>query len=331
MISILTPFKNAAPYFETCIESIIKQSFTDWQLILIDDFSEDESYQIASEFAQKDKRIQLIKNHKSGLIHALRNGYQLVKGEFITRMDADDIMPVNKLEVLLHHLLSKGKGHLAIGKVKYFSDNTLGEGYLFYEKWLNQLTENGTNYTEIYKECVIPSPNFLINKSDFDAIGGFTSDIYPEDYDLAFRMYKNKIKVIPCNEVTHFWRDHPTRSTRTQEHYKILNFIPLKVSNFLEIDFDKEKKLVVWGAAKKGKLIAQNLIHHNIQFSWVTENPQRIGHNVYGVIIENVQNLNENEQIQVIIAVSNKSEQRTIVDHLESKNLRNNEGYFMFF
>ena len=59
-----------------------------------------------------------------------------------------------------------------------------------YEKWINGLTLTGNNYTEIYKECVIPSPCWLIHRNDFENCDGFEPNIYPEDYDLTFRFYK---------------------------------------------------------------------------------------------------------------------------------------------
>ncbi len=312
VISILTPFRNAEPYFEECLQSIINQTYQDWELILVNDASTDESNTTALSFQHKDKRIKVLQNKTPGLIHALRLAHQNASGLFITRMDADDIAPPNKLEDLKNALTNKGKGHVAIGFVKYFSEQTLGEGYIFYENWLNNLTRHTTNYREIYRECVIPSPNFLIYKEDLDSIGAFQPDIYPEDYDLAFRMYKSGFKVVSTNSLTHHWRDHQNRSTRTQEHYKILNFIPLKVKHFVEIDFNTSKTLVLWGAAKKGKLIARQLIERNIPFKWVTENPQRIGHNVYDVIIEDGKTYFETEDLQIILAVSNRTEQEEI-------------------
>jgi glycosyltransferase involved in cell wall biosynthesis len=308
------------------LQSILDQTYDNWELILVDDASTDESYSTALAFQQKDKRIKLLKNTNLGLIHALRLAFENAEGQFITRMDADDIMPPNKLMDLRSALVSKGKGHVAVGFVKYFSAQTLGEGYVFYENWLNMLTQSENNYSEIYRECVIPSPNFLIHKEDLESIGAFNPDIYPEDYDLAFRMYKNDFKVVSTNSLTHYWRDHQNRSTRTQEHYQMLNFIPLKVKHFVEIEYNASQTLVLWGAAKKGKLIARQLQEHEIPFKWVTENPQRIGHNVYDVIIEDGKDFINKSGLQVILAVSNRTEQEEIIRMISE----GSEGYLFF-
>ena len=117
----------------------------------------------------------------------LKFAYSKSKGNYITRMDSDDIMVPEKLELMVNALQKSGDGHIALGQVSYFSKDGISDGYYSYEKWLNKLTRAGSNYSEIYKECVIPSPCWMVSRKDFDLCGGFNSDIYPEDYDLAFR------------------------------------------------------------------------------------------------------------------------------------------------
>ena len=109
LISILTPFKNTGKYLPDCIESIINQTYTNWELIIIDDGSTDNSYEIVEAYAKSDSRIKLYKNLGSGIIEALRFAFTKSEGDFITRMDSDDIMVSNKLEILLNNLESYGK------------------------------------------------------------------------------------------------------------------------------------------------------------------------------------------------------------------------------
>ena len=99
-ISILMPVKNADQFLEECLNSIVQQSFSDWELIAIDDHSTDSSYEILGEYQKKDGRIKVFKNQKNGIIHALRGALERSNGSYITRMDADDIMANIKLEEL---------------------------------------------------------------------------------------------------------------------------------------------------------------------------------------------------------------------------------------
>ena len=219
LISILIPFKNTAVFLPECLDSIINQSYTNWELLIVDDHSLDHSYGVVNAYAKKDKRIQLFKNNKKGIINALQLAFSKSTGSYITRMDSDDIMHHNKLELMLNDLFVNGRKTIALGLVKYFSENGIGDGYAKYESWLNSLTKLGDNYSEIYKECVIPSPCWMIHKDDLVQCGAFNSNIYPEDYDLAFRLYKHSIQPIASQNVLHYWRDYSTRASRTDKHY----------------------------------------------------------------------------------------------------------------
>jgi len=311
-ISILMPCKNAGPFLRACLSSIISQTETDWELIVVNDGSTDDSRAILDEFAQTDNRIQVFENNGSGIIDALRLAYSNAKGGFVTRMDADDIMAPNKLEILKRNLTENGSGHVAVGQVKYFSDEELKDGYRYYESWLNGLTATGTNYSDIYRECVIPSPCWMVYRDDLSRCGAFESDQYPEDYDLTFRFFGNGLKVIPCSDVLHHWRDHSNRSSRTDPNYADNRFLDLKLKWFLELSHDSTRPVVVWGAASKGKMLAKGLLEAGVDFRWMCNNPNKINKHVYGKLMENVAEINQLENPQVIVAVANKDEQAAI-------------------
>ena len=67
LVSILIPFKNTALYLDDCISSIIKQTYSNWELIIVDDVSDDNSYNIVESYAKNDSRIRLLKNKGNGL------------------------------------------------------------------------------------------------------------------------------------------------------------------------------------------------------------------------------------------------------------------------
>jgi glycosyltransferase involved in cell wall biosynthesis len=330
LISILTPFKNTTAFLDDCINSVLNQSYTNWELIIVDDHSTDESYNIVEKFAYQDSRITLLKNTGNGIIDALQLAFKHSKGNFITRMDSDDIMLPNKLEILWNNLNSFGEKHVAIGLVAYFSDEGVGEGYKSYETWLNKLTKAGTNYSEIYKECVIPSPCWMVHRNDFIACDGFNPKIYPEDYDLTFRFYKNNIKCIPCDTVLHEWRDYSTRTSRTHVHYAQNHFTELKIRHFLDIDYNKNKTLTIWGAGNKGKIVAKILLDKNIQFEWICDNPKKIGKDIYGKELKAFQVLAEIKNAQSIITVANKTAQKEIISFLKNLNMKPVEDYIFF-
>ncbi len=330
LISILIPFKNTEGFLSECIDSIIAQTYQNWEVIAINDHSTDDSHQILQAFSEEDPRIKVYRNSGEGIIKALRFAYGKSSGQFITRMDSDDIMSTDKLEVLVRSLTKFGKGHLAIGQVKYFSKRGISDGYARYEKWLNNLTQSGTNYSEIYKECVIPSPCWMAFREDIDLCDAFEPDRYPEDYDLAFRFREQGLKCIPCNQILHHWRDYDMRTSRTSEHYAHNYFLDIKLYYFLKQDFDKVRALVVWGAGTKGKTIAQGLLKAKIDFTWVCDNPNKIGKSIYGVEMKHYQFLEDLKNPQSIITVANEGQQRIIRAYLHDMGQFAMKDYFFF-
>ena len=129
MISILIPFKNTGAFLNECLDSILAQTYVNWQIVAINDHSNDNSLSIAESYAKKDSRIQVYTNSENGIIPALRLAYQKSTGEFITRMDSDDIMKPNRLEFMVEALQTKGKKHVAIGQVQYFSQRGITVSY----------------------------------------------------------------------------------------------------------------------------------------------------------------------------------------------------------
>ena len=330
LISILVPFKNTESYIVECLDSIVQQTYSHWELIIIDDGSTDASYQLVQNYANSDARIHLLSNTGNGIIEALRTGYKLAKGTFVTRMDSDDVMALNKLEQMQQSLVTSGKGHLALGNVQYFSKTGVGKGYKRYEDWLNRLTSKGINFDEIYKECVIPSPCWMVYKTDFDHCGGFTSDIYPEDYDLAFRFYRQGLKCIPSNEVLHHWRDYAVRTSRVDTHYAENSFLEIKVNYFLELSYNKDKTLVIWGAGTKGKKVAQLLIEKNTPFEWVCDNPKKIGKDIYNQTLKSFEYLNSIKNYQSIVTVANQEAQLEIKQYFQAHQKTSMKDYFFF-
>ena len=329
-ISILIPFKNTEEFLPDCIQSIIDQTYDNWEILAVNDHSTDNSLNIMLSYAQKDRRIRILENEGNGIIEALRTAYSRSNGTFITRMDSDDMMSPNKLEIMVISLEHYGEGHLALGKVKYFSKDGVGGGYKSYEKWLNRLTEKGLNYSEIYKECVIPSPCWMVYRMDLERAGSFFSNRYPEDYDLAFRFYESGLKCIPCNETLHYWRDYSHRTSRTSEHYAQNYFLDIKLTYFLKLEHDNQRPLVLWGAGNKGKTLAKSLLEKQIAFTWVCNNSNKIGLDIYDKRMDHYLEINKFQKAQIIITVANKEAQEFINDYLLAQEKKPVQDYFFF-
>lgn len=330
MISILLPVFNAAPYLKDCLESIQKQSFKDWELLVVNDYSTDDSSGILEKFAASDSRIHFFNNNEKGIIPALRMAFLHSRGDFITRMDADDLMPVDKLAHLHKALVKKGSGHVITGMVAYFAETGLGNGYKKYQNWLNKLVQDNSHFEELYRECVLPSPAWLIHRTDLIAAGAFDTNRYPEDYDLCFRFYEQGYKIIGIPETVHLWRDHPDRTSRNNPIYADQNYLELKIYWFTKLHYDPQRSFAIWGAGKKGKLMAQYFLKQGLPFHWITNNPKKQGINIYDKILTSYDILNTEKELMVIIAVATPSARKEINGFLENKNKERGKDYFWF-
>jgi len=325
-ISVLIPVRNGELFLEECLNSIVHQTFCDFEVIIVNDYSTDGTARILSNFEKKDPRFSWYENSNRGIIGALQLALSKSSGRCITRMDADDIMETDKLETMHRQLCAFGEGYVALGLVKYFSEKGVGNGFKKYENWLNNLSKNGSNFDDSYKECVIPSPCWMLHASDLTKIGGFDLNRYPEDYDLAFRMKKAGIKVIPAQKVLHFWRDYASRTSRIDENYADNSFLRLKLDYFLELDRDEKKELVLWGAGKKGKRLAQMLIGQKLEFIWVTNNEKKVGKAIYNQWIVHQKVLGELKGCQILVSIADRN-----FEQVEEERLKNAVHVFYHF
>lgn len=324
------PFKNTSAYLPECLESILSQTETNWELIAVNDHSTDNSLEVINAFAGKDTRIQVLQNKGNGIIPALQTAYAQSCGQFVTRMDSDDIMPRTKLENLVQPLIKNGQGHLTTGLVKYFSDDEIGDGYQKYEDWLNEMTQTGSNFDDLYKECVIPSPCWMVYREDFDRCGGFEAEVYPEDYDLTFRFYEAGLKIIPSNQLLHLWRDYSSRTSRNHENYAYNTFIDLKVYHFLKQNNDQNRDLILWGAGRKGKAIAELLIKAEVPFKWICDNPKKIGKHIYDQEMLHWKVIDDYPNAQSIVSVASPDAQKEIKKYLAEQGLIPMKDVFFF-
>ena len=100
-LSVIVPIYNIEKFLPCCIDSVLAQKFTDWELILVDDGSKDSSSSICDAYAAKDDRIRVIHKSNGGLTSARNAGLAIASGEWIMHLDGDDWVEPDMLDVLL--------------------------------------------------------------------------------------------------------------------------------------------------------------------------------------------------------------------------------------
>lgn len=104
MISIVVPIYNIESYLEECVESVLRQTYRDWELILVDDGSPDNCPAICDEYAQKDSRIKVVHKLNGGLVSARKAGLEVASGAYVMPLDGDDYLDDRCLETIAHYI-----------------------------------------------------------------------------------------------------------------------------------------------------------------------------------------------------------------------------------
>lgn len=186
VVSVLMPAYNAQKYIALAIESILEQTFSDFEFIIIDDGSTDKTPLIIEEYAKKDSRIIFLQNSQNLKIsQALNLGLKIAKGEFIARMDADDWSYPERLRVQLDFMMAHPEVVISGANIEVCDQNL---------NILNSRTYLKTNLqirNKIFKLNPFAHSVTFYRTEIAKKAGGYDANFnLAEDYDLYFRMGK---------------------------------------------------------------------------------------------------------------------------------------------
>lgn len=209
-ISVVMSVYNSSTYLGEAIESVLGQSFADFELVIVDDGSTDQSSEILQAYAARDNRIVVLSQTNQGLPAALNAGISVARAEVIARMDADDVMLPDRLEKQLPYLLAHPEATVVSCLAHYINDKNkvLGKTYsdlLTVADCQRYLTENKIIF------CLHPGAMF--RKQPVVSIGGYRSAmIYAQDIDLWNRLADHAYYTIVMPEILMRYRVHPEAS-----------------------------------------------------------------------------------------------------------------------
>lgn len=182
-VSVLTPAYNAEHYISLAIESILNQTFADFEYIILDDASTDSTLKIIQEYAQKDKRIRVVTNRKNLYIAGARNKLiKEAKGKYIVWQDADDISLPQRIEHQLQFMEKHPKIGIVGGFLEFFGVEGV-RGTRKYAQYDQSLRKN------IFKISPVAQPASMIRREVFEKVGEYDLRFPPaEDLDMSFRI-----------------------------------------------------------------------------------------------------------------------------------------------
>jgi GT2 family glycosyltransferase len=282
-VSILMPCRNAAEHLEAAITSIREQTFTDFEVVAVDDGSSDDTFGILYAWAQDDTRVRILSTHARGLVPALASALAAARGELVARMDADDIALPERLERQIG-LMDRDPALAACGTgIEYFPTDAVRDGGRRYERWINSLTTHRDIARDVFVECPIPHPTLVIRRHVLHAIGGYRELGWPEDYDLVLRLWAAGYRMAKIPELLLRWRESPDRTSRTDDRYADVEFRRIKIYFLQHTLLAPGRPAVIAGAGPIGKTFARELSDAGTPIAaFVDVDPDRIGQEIHG-------------------------------------------------
>jgi len=208
-ISVVMPVYNAEAYLSEAIESILNQTFTNFEFIIIDDASTDNSHKIIEGYSKKDKRVVVLRNEKNlGIAETRTKGTKYAKGKYVAVADADDIFVLTRLEKQYNYLEGHSDCGVVGGFIELFDSDT---GKII---GVRKYYEDDANLRKrLFLYCPVSQGVCMIRREVFDNLGYYDPK-YPvaEDLDLWFRI-GTKYKFANIQEILLKYRIHKNSST----------------------------------------------------------------------------------------------------------------------
>jgi glycosyltransferase involved in cell wall biosynthesis len=282
-LSVLVPVRNAASTLDEALRSVARQTFEDWEAILVDDGSTDDTPALLQQWTKRDSRFRLFsRDRHAGIEMALNLALEYARGEISARMDADDIADPRRFEWQFERL-SEGDVDVVGCRVRYFPEEAVQDGARRYEAWLNSLITPEEHERDLFVECPLAHPTLMMRTETLRRLVGYRVNRWPEDYDLLLRLALAGGRMAKVPDVLLHWREGELRSSRTQPQYALERFPRLRAHYLVQREL-QERPALIFGAGRVGKAHAKAILEAGGKIAaFVDLDPRKIGQRPYGI------------------------------------------------
>jgi glycosyltransferase involved in cell wall biosynthesis len=332
-VSVLMPCFNAAKTLEEALNSLAIQSYPDFEIIAVDDGSEDSTPIILNQWARQDKRVRIINQPHQGILVALNTGLQTCTAPYIARMDADDRCHPKRLDHQVAFLETHPNLAVVGCLVTGFPDNQVRRGFQIYLAWLNSLVSDADIRRQIFVESPLAHPSVMMRKDWLDRVGGYQEKGWPEDYDLWLRLYLAGASFAKIAKILLYWRERPQRLTRSDSRYSLENFLKAKAHYITKGPLSNCDGVIVWGAGMTGRRLSKHLVREGASLvAFVDIDPNKIGHTLRSLPIlapDHLPNwLQRYAKPKVLAAVGARGARQLIRQRLNSIGLQEGQDWW---
>lgn len=232
IISVIIPAYNAERTLKQTIESVLKQTFSDWELIVINDGSQDATLEIVSHIS--DARVKVFSYSNAGVSASRNRGIAKATGELIAFLDADDLWTPDKLETGFQALQANPQAAVAYSWTDYIDES----GQFF--RAGNHVTETGNVYAKLLLGNFLENgSNALVRKQALTEVGGFDESLSgPEDWEIYLRLAERyEFVIVPSPQVLYRLSPHAASSNiekMEKENLKVIERVFSRVPESLQ-------------------------------------------------------------------------------------------------
>jgi len=220
-VSVLMPVFNGERYLRPALDSILTQTLTNFEFIVINDGSRDNSAEILEQYATRDRRIRLIHQENRGLIASLNRGIELAWSEYIARMDADDVSLPSRLEKQ-HKFLEENPGHALVGTWAHIQVEDSAP-----DRMHKHPTDSLAAKWALLFNCPFVHSSVMVRRQAVVEAGGYDSGFQqpsPEDYDLWSKIARvHEVANLP--EILHIYREVKSSICRTDKQGEMIKHV----------------------------------------------------------------------------------------------------------
>ena len=287
-VSILLPVFNAGATLSRTLASLQAQTFSDWELIAVDDGSTDASPRLLAAAADADPRIHVLSQPHRGIVAALNAGLTDTRAPLIARMDADDECLPERLARQTAWLATHPEIGVCATQVRFGGNASRSCGYALHVEWTNGLVAPEAIALNRFVESPMAHPSVMFRRELVERLGGYHDDpAWPEDYELWLRWMDAGVRFGKVPEALVVWHDPPGRLSRTHLRYAVEAFYACKchyLARWLRREIEPGRPLFLRGAGRPTRRRFASLVAEGVELAgYVDVDPRKIGGRAAGL------------------------------------------------
>jgi glycosyltransferase involved in cell wall biosynthesis len=333
LVSVVMPVFNPGQAIEAAITSIRHQTLTDWELVVADDGSNPETLARLKTWADAEPRMRLLQRPHEGIVAALNAGLAAARGQFIARMDADDVAHPERLAAQVAFLQAHPRIGVVGTQVAFGGDRSSARGYALHVDWLNQLLSPEQIALNRFVESPLAHPSVMFRRELVQRLGGYRAGDFPEDYELWLRWLEAGVLMAKVDRVLLTWNDPPDRLSRRDARYAPEAFYRCKapyLARWLAAHLQPGQRLWVWGAGRPTRKRAEWLVAQGVAIeAYVDIDPAKIGRRLAGRPVFGPDQLPSPAEVFVLGYVASRGARELIRSHLRSRQFIEGQHFLM--